>query len=116
MSLQTNILKEYRNLFPTETLREISQRSGIQLTRIFRLLNGSSMKLSEYEVFHEIIEKEQMRGENSTPIKVLREKGHLLSNQEIKKIYDFIQRKIQFNELVTKENTFFTTKQELAQL
>lgn len=114
MSLQSNILKEYRSLFPSDTLREISEKSGIQLTRIFRLLNGSPMKLAEYEVFHEIIEKVQTQDESFPAIKILREKGHQLSVVEMKKIYEFIQRKIQFNELVTKEQMNFSSNQELA--
>lgn len=55
MNLQTRILADYREVYPNHTLREISRKTEIQLTRIFRLLNGAPMKLAEYERFHELI-------------------------------------------------------------
>jgi len=114
MSLQTNILKDYRALFPQDTLREISNRTGIQLTRVFRLLNGSPMKLAEYESFYDLIELENTKSENISALKLLRSHGHKLSGSEMSKIYDFIQRKIQFNELVTSQQIISIQKQELA--
>ena len=57
MNLQKNILITYKNLFPNETLKETSSKTGIQQTRVFRIFNGSEMKLSEFEIFEEIISK-----------------------------------------------------------
>lgn len=37
------------------TLKSISKDTGVQITRAFRILNGASMKLSEYEVFNKKI-------------------------------------------------------------
>jgi hypothetical protein len=51
MKLQNNVLNCYKEKFPNHTLKMISQRTGIQLTRVFRLFNGHEMKLSEYEAF-----------------------------------------------------------------
>ena len=114
MSLQTNILKDYRSLFPQDTLREISNRTGIQLTRVFRLLNGSPMKLAEYESFYDIIDLENTKSEKTSALKLLRSHGHQLSGSEMTKICDFIQRKIQFNTLVTSQQIATMQKQELA--
>lgn len=47
--LQKSILLDYRDHFPKESLREVSEKTQIQLTRIFRIFNGSTMKLDEYE-------------------------------------------------------------------
>ena len=55
MSLQSRVLKEYRQHYPLHTLREISALTGIQLTRVFRLMNGAAMKLEEFELFNEAI-------------------------------------------------------------
>lgn len=55
MNLQSRILREYRELHPRHTLRETSQLTGIQLTRVFRLFNGHAMKLEEYERFHRAV-------------------------------------------------------------
>ena len=114
MSLQNNILKSYRTHYPQDTLREISQRTGIQLTRIFRLLNGSSMKLSEYELFHDLIENEKNQNDPFCVFKILRENGYKLSNLEMKKIFDYISRRIQINELVSNQEVSFNGNQELA--
>ena len=50
-NLQESILNEYKLHFPHDTLRDIAEKTDIQITRIFRLFNGSSMKLGEYETF-----------------------------------------------------------------
>lgn len=52
--LQTKILDKYRSIHPDHTLKEISQLTGIQITRVFRIFNGSEMKLSEYSAFLKI--------------------------------------------------------------
>ena len=59
MELQKTILNQYMLLNNKPTLKRISEDTGIQLTRIFRLLNGSTMKLKEFEVFNKKV-KEKM--------------------------------------------------------
>lgn len=56
MNLQRKILQDYREVFGQLTFREISSMTGIQQTRVFRLFNGSPMKLCEYETFQEMIQ------------------------------------------------------------
>lgn len=51
MKLQQNVLTCYKEKFPDDTLKQISDKTGIQVTRVFRLFNGHEMKLSEYESF-----------------------------------------------------------------
>ena len=51
MRLQNNVIACYKELFPKDTLKDISTKTGIQVTRIFRILNGHDMKLPEYECF-----------------------------------------------------------------
>jgi hypothetical protein len=55
MSLQKSIIKQYKEIYPKDKLKDISHKTGIQITRIFRILNGSEMKLREYEVFEQIV-------------------------------------------------------------
>lgn len=50
MKTAEKILKSYLKTFAKPTLRELSEDSGIQLTRLFRLLNGQEMKVSELEI------------------------------------------------------------------
>lgn len=49
--LQDAIILSYKEKYPTDKLRHISEKTSIQITRVFRILNGSEMKISEYEAF-----------------------------------------------------------------
>ncbi|MAZ48328.1 MAG: hypothetical protein CME65_07175 [Halobacteriovoraceae bacterium] len=49
--LQRAIIDSYKKKFPKDKLRHISEKTSIQITRVFRILNGSEMKISEYEAF-----------------------------------------------------------------
>lgn len=57
MKLQEHILKRYKSLYPEHTLKEISQKTGLQITRVFRILNGSEMKVTEFEAFQNALEE-----------------------------------------------------------
>jgi hypothetical protein len=54
-SLQENILNQYRSTFPNDKLKDYSSKTGIQITRIHRILNGAEMKLTEFEAFERAI-------------------------------------------------------------
>ena len=58
MELQKTILSQYMLLNQRPTFKKIAADTGLQLTRVFRLFNGASMKLSEYQIFqHKVKEK-----------------------------------------------------------
>ncbi len=59
MNIQKIILEQYSLLYGQPTLKEIALDTGIQVTRIFRLFNGSAMKLCEYQIFQTKV-KEKM--------------------------------------------------------
>ncbi|MCB9092578.1 MAG: hypothetical protein H6621_12965 [Halobacteriovoraceae bacterium] len=50
-TLQQKILSRYQATFPNHTLRQVSDRTGINVSRVFRIFNGYEMKLVEYEKF-----------------------------------------------------------------
>lgn len=54
MSVQKIVLKQFHESYPNAKLREISDKTGIQITRVFRILNGAEMKVSELESFQSI--------------------------------------------------------------
>lgn len=58
MELQFKILSDFREKYPDLTLKQISKLTGIQITRVFRLFNGSEMKLKEYEMFQNTLKQE----------------------------------------------------------
>lgn len=60
MDYQEAILKEYRETFPDKTLKTTSAETGIQMTRVFRIFNGSPMKLREYEAFEKTIKQKRL--------------------------------------------------------
>jgi|SaaInlStandDraft_2_1057019.scaffolds.fasta_scaffold414876_1 hypothetical protein len=58
MKEQKEIIKQYMELNNNPTMRWVSADTGIQLTRVFRLMNGCLMKLDEYFAFkNKVIKK-----------------------------------------------------------
>lgn len=93
MDLQMTILNQYMLLNNKPTLKKISEDTGIQLTRIFRLFNGSTMKLSEYQVFNRRV-KEKM-GLTDGLEAVAFECSMKLSPDAIRDLEVFLKRKIE---------------------
>lgn len=54
-SLQKKTLDEYKRIFPKDSLKIISKKTNIQITRVFRIFNGSEMKVKELESFLEVL-------------------------------------------------------------
>jgi hypothetical protein len=94
MSLQIKTLNRYRQIFPNDTLREISTRTGIQITRVFRLFNGKTMKVGELEALEQVItEKLKENPALHRLNEVIEEASSLMTNDELKKIVEHIERK-----------------------
>jgi hypothetical protein len=93
MDLQMTILNQYMLLNNKPTLKKIAEDTGIQLTRIFRLFNGSTMKLSEYQVFTRRV-KEKM-GLTDGLEAIAFECSIKLSPEAIKDLEVFLKRKIE---------------------
>lgn len=95
MSLQNKTLQRYRQLFPQETLRETSHRTGIQITRVFRLMNGKTMKVGELEAFETLINSKIAENPHFNRFQSLVEESYaLLTDIELSKIADYFERKI----------------------
>ncbi|MBC7428078.1 MAG: hypothetical protein H7336_05675 [Bacteriovorax sp.] len=93
MDLQQTILDQYMLLNGKPTLKKISADTGIQLTRIFRILNGSTMKLSEYQIFNKKV-KEKMGLTEGLEVVAL-ECSLRLSPEAIKDLEVYLKRKIE---------------------
>jgi hypothetical protein len=93
MELQKTILNQYMLLNGRPTLKKISEDTGIQLTRVFRLFNGSTMKLCEYQVFNKKV-KEKMGLTNGLE-EIAFECSMRLSPTAIKDLELFLKRKIE---------------------
>ena len=95
MSLQNNIIAKYRQLYPNDTLREISARTGIQITRVFRLFSGKAMKVGELEAFQSAIDKKLGENPESHRLqRILDEAMYILTSSELSKINSYIERKV----------------------
>lgn len=93
MELQKTILGQYVLLNDQPTLKKISADTGIQITRVFRLFNGSTMKLSEYQIFQQKV-KEKM-GLTHTLEAIAFDCSLKLSPQAIKEIESYLCRKME---------------------
>ena len=92
MSLQKLVTKRYMSLHNYPTLRSISKDTGVQITRTFRILNGASMKLSEYEIFKtKIREKMESLGKLET---LVEECSLKLSPFEIDEVNALLDKKL----------------------
>lgn len=108
MNLQKTILSQYVLLNQEPTLKKISEDTGIQLTRVFRLFNGSVMKLSEYQVFQHRI-KEKM-GLTDALSEIAFDCSLKLSPEAIKEIDVYLKRKIEIWKI--KQDSNYKNKME----
>lgn len=95
MTLQEKTLHKYRQLFPNQPLREISARTGIQITRVFRLFNGKIMKVGELEAFERAINEKIAENPSFEKLTaVVEEASTILTNDELAKVTEYIARKV----------------------
>jgi hypothetical protein len=110
MSLQKKILNDFRQHFPTHTLREIAALTDIQLTRVFRLINGAPMKLEEFEAFTIAIQNHTSSHTSQHHLdRLISEVKNRFSVEEQKKVAHAIEIKLQWHSIVigdTSENIF----------
>lgn len=75
------------------TLREISGDTGIQITRVFRLFNGCSMKLEEYLIFKNKLES--VIGSEDSLSLLIEESKLKLSLDTLEEIKNYVKRKLE---------------------
>lgn len=95
MSSQQKIINRYRQIYPNETLRETSARTGIQITRVFRLLSGKRMRVEELEAFEKAINSKLAENPGHHRLtSLLEEASAVLGPDELARITDYVERKI----------------------
>lgn len=102
---QKKLLDQYLALSQKPTLKQIAEETGIQMTRVFRLINGSAMKLSEYEVFNHLVHK-KLGLETGLPV-LAEQCLQKLSPQSLKEIEGMIKRKLAIWDLKQKSQRVF---------
>jgi hypothetical protein len=95
MTLQQKTIQRYRQLYPNLPLREISARTGIQITRVFRLFNGKIMKVGELEAFEKAINAKIAENPSFEKLtSVVEQASTILTNEELAKVAEYIARKV----------------------
>jgi len=95
MKLQTRVLKKYRLYFPNDTLRDVSEKTNIQLTRVFRLFNGKPMKVAELEAFETAIEEKLNGNTHHKRFYGLFEEAQIsFSNKDLEAAIEFLERRL----------------------
>lgn len=101
MTMQEAIIKHYKEVNQKLTLREISEDTGIQITRVFRLINGNQMKLSEYEKFDKAIRKKTSPEASFNELVPLANIcSHKLTINQILEVIEFMERKLHIKDLM----------------
>jgi hypothetical protein len=55
VSIQQSLINRYKKVFPEDTFKNISKKTNIQQTKVFRIFNGAEMKISELEALEEVM-------------------------------------------------------------
>lgn len=97
MNLQREILDRYMAKHKKPTLKFISQQTGIQMTRVFRILNGATMSVPEYEVFYKLVYKNNEHIEDFKELACLCQRS--LTKEAVSEIADLMKKKLWLVEL-----------------
>jgi hypothetical protein len=109
MSSQQKVINRYRQIFPNETLRETSARTGIQITRVFRLLSGKRMRVEELEAFERAIHSKLAENPDQKRLASLIEEAlAVLGPDELGRITDFVERKVLGKRYARQYGEYFT--------
>ncbi len=103
MNEQKRILDLFMKQFNRPTLRDTADLTGIQLTRVFRLFNGSDMKLDEYLIFLNLIKEDT--GKHSPLSRLAYECSNTLSASLVGELEMLLEQKLRlWNYLQTSKN------------
>lgn len=100
--LQASTLSRYLEIHNHPTLKFISVDTSIQITRVFRILNGHEMKISEYEKFECSIAR-KLGGNNPQAMNIKRMADKCqqeLSPRSIVEISDLMDRKLKIKSMI----------------
>lgn len=92
MCWQQAILKRYRETYPKESMRSTAKKLGVHYSRLSRIINGSEMKVSEYESFNKLIAHKSITNDYS--IRLFNEAMSKLPKKRIKEITILIERSL----------------------
>ncbi|OUR98896.1 hypothetical protein A9Q84_05645 [Halobacteriovorax marinus] len=90
--VQNKIIDDYMGLLSRNTIRDMANDCGIQKTRLFRIMNGHEMKLSEYLTLkHRISTLLDSRSEIEN---LAKECDKILSPRGVSEISNYMKRRV----------------------
>lgn len=97
MSIQTKIIEQFLRLYGNLSYQKIADVTDIQVTRVFRILNGAEMKLSEFIVFEKLI---LIKCKEKAKLDLLADRcSQVLSARELKEICEVLRDKLKVFQL-----------------
>ncbi len=102
MDLQKEILERFMAKHKKPTLKFISQKTGIQMTRVFRILNGATMSVPEYEIFYQLVYQNHAYVDDFIELASLCQRS--LKASAVAEIADLMKKKLWLVELNKVEN------------
>lgn len=114
-TLERETIQRYRKTFPNETLKNTSEKTGIQITRVFRIMNGKPMKVRELEIFQQILNQKIGQNKQMNELdQVVKMAALDLTIRDIEKIISYIERKIENSKLLKQSITLQTNEDLIA--
>ncbi|MAW06857.1 MAG: hypothetical protein CME61_01095 [Halobacteriovoraceae bacterium] len=62
LNQEEKIMKTFREVYKNQTFQSLSLITGIQKTRLFRIINGAELKFKEFEVISSLVSEKLGRG------------------------------------------------------
>jgi len=111
MNLQESTLNQYRIIFPDHTLKQTAEQTQINLTRVFRLFNGSDMRVNELEAFNSAIHANTDKSlSDDNFIKMAKDFTRILPQEPRKEVYlqmkHLLKNKLFLNSLLENSNQY----------
>lgn len=99
LEAQRDLLAQLKKVLGNPTYKMISERTGIQVTRVFRIFNGIEMKFSEYLTIKELLDSEMKKDTNFE--KLIRDCKSKLRVSTLVEIEKLCVRKLEIVKLAT---------------
>lgn len=99
MEAQRDLLAQLKKVLGNPTYKMISERTGIQVTRVFRIFNGIEMKFSEYLTIKKLLDSEMKKDTNFE--KLIRDCKSKLRVSTLVEIEKLCVRKLEIVKLAT---------------
>jgi hypothetical protein len=100
MKLQKSIISTYKTLYPKDTLKDISDRTGIHFTRVFRLLKGKEMKLKEFSAFENACFEKNSKSKTSYFFNLAKKCTEILDLEKLEELSDEMHDRLEISKIM----------------